>query len=201
MNTPSAALAAAMRADADKTAPTEASLEVVRRHIRQARDNERQIADLQTRLKELGEAQTKLTQKTLPDLFTEVGIDVLGTPAEGNLPSYDAKLSPYYHANIATEWPDEKKAAAFNYLSEAPGGEDLIKTVITIPLGRGDRKTALKVEKSLDKLGVTFTSSLGVPWNTLTAWVKEQVEKHQTTPKLDLIGATVGNVVKLKERK
>lgn len=201
MSAPSAALAAAMKADAAE-GPTEASLEVVRRHIREVRDNARQIADLETRLKELGEAQVKLTQRTLPDLFNEVGIDQLGIPAEGNLPAYDAKLTPFYHANIAADWPEEKQAAAFDYLAaKGTGGEDLIRTVITVSLGKGEHKTAQKVIAGLKKSGIAYTVKQAVPWNTLTAWVKEQIEKHQTTPKLDLIGATVGDVVKLKERK
>jgi hypothetical protein len=50
------------------------------------------------------------------------------------------------------------------------------------------------------KLEVSYSSKLSVPWNTLTAFVKEQVEKGAVLP-LDILGATVGRVVKLKARK
>jgi hypothetical protein len=42
------------------------------------------------------------------------------------------------------------------------------------------------------------TAKENVPWNTLTAWLKEQVEKGNTPP-LDTIGGEVGRIVKLKE--
>jgi hypothetical protein len=39
-----------------------------------------------------------------------------------------------------------------------------------------------------------------IPWNTLTAFVKEQCELGAAL-ELDTIGATVGRVVKIKPRK
>lgn len=202
---PSAALAAAMKADVPK--PTEATLEKIRGLLRESRDNEKQIKSLEELLASKKADQLKLTQITLPDLFTDVGIDVLGLPAEGNLPAYDGRLTNYYHANIATDWEPEAKEKAFKYLAdyrvdgENAGAEDMIKSLIIVQLGRGDRKMAKRVEAGLRKVGVAFTSELSIPWNTLTAWVKEQIEVHKTTPDLTVLGATVGKVVKLKERK
>lgn len=218
---PPAALAAAVKRD--RTAPAEDSLERVRVILRTARDKDREVNDLETRLKEVKAQVLELKQKTLPDLYDEVGIDNLGLPAEGNLPAYDCKLENFYHANISADWEEEKRQAAFSYLDDLtvaeviPGKKnkdgspatrqvsanagDLIKTTYTVLLPRGNRKKALDVEKALQKLGVDIVSKLEVPWNTLTAWVKEQVEKHNTTPNLEVLGATVGRVVKLKERK
>lgn len=200
MTGPSAALAAAVRRD--KTAPTEDSLERVRKVLRDARDKDREIADLEGRLKTVRAEVLELKQKTLPDIYDEVGIDNLGLPAEGNLPAYDCKLEPYYHANISAEWEEDRRQAAFTYLDEyGDGTGEMIKSTYTVLLPRGNRKKALAVEKALQKLKVEVVSKLEVPWNTLTAWVKEQVEKHNTTPDLNVLGATVGRVVKLKERK
>lgn len=195
---PSAALVARMQAD--KTATPEDRLEGIRSHLRIARDTAKEILDTEARLKTLKEEQVTRLQKDLPDLFDEANIDKLGLPAEGNLPAYDCKLDPYYHASISADWPEEKRTLAFDYLAGA-GAEDLVKSLIIIALPRGERKTAKKVEAGLEKAGVPYVTKLDVPWNTLTAWVKEQVEKNKTLPKLDLIGATVGRVVKLKERK
>ena len=36
-------------------------------------------------------------------------------------------------------------------------------------------------------------------WGTLTSWVKEQIEAGKPTPPLDVIGATVGQHVKIKK--
>ncbi len=133
-------------------------------------------------------------------MFTEINIDSLGLPAEGNLPAYDTELKPYYKANIPVDWEPERRQAAFDYLDEQNAG-DIIKSVFIVAIPRGKRAVALKVQKALEKLKVEYTADLSVPWNTLTAWVKESVEKHKTVPNLDVLGATVGQVVNLKERK
>lgn len=195
---PSAAVKAALQRD--KTAPSEDRLEKVRIVLRSARDKDREINDLEARTKELKAQVLELKQKTLPDIYDEASIDNLGLPAEGNLPAYDCKLEPYYHANISADWEPEKREAAFAYLDKTGSG-DLIKSVYVVALPRGNRKLAIAVQAALKKLKVDFSTDLSVPWNTLTAWVKEQVEKKNTTPNLDVLGATVGRVVKLKERK
>lgn len=195
---PPAALAAKIQRD--KVVPSDDSLERVRTILRQARDLDREIADLEARTKEAKAIVLDLKQKKLPDIYDEVGIDNLGLPGEGNLPAYDCRLEPYYHANISSDWESEKRVNAFNYLEKVKAG-DLIKSVYIVVVPRGKRKTAIAVQKALEKLGVEFSTDLSVPWNTLTAWVKEQVEKKNTTPDLEVLGATVGRVVKLKERK
>lgn len=199
MNKPPAALAAKMKHDGAK-GPSEDVLSNIRERLREARDLQREKADLEGRLKEVNIKSFKLEHETLVDMFSEAGIDKLGLPAEGNLPAYDTDLKPYYKAAILTDWEPERKAAAFKYLDDIGSG-DLIKSVYIVALPRGNRGIALKVEKALSKLKVNFTSELSVPWNTLTAWVKESIEKRQTTPNLDVLGATVGKVVNLKERK
>lgn len=198
MSQPPAALAAAVKRDAQ--APDEGSLEKVRTILRTARDLDREITDLEARTKEAKEQVLTLKSKTLPDLYDEVGIDKLGLPAEGNLPAYDCNMTPYYKAAILADWEEEKRAEAFKYLDDHNAG-DLIKSTFTVLLPRGNRKKAIAVEKALTKLQVEFETNLSVPWNTLTAWLKELIEKHNTTPPLDVLGATVGRVVNLKERK
>jgi hypothetical protein len=195
---PSAALAAKIKQDVKP--PSDDSLERVRVVLRKTRDLDREIADLEARAKEAKGQVLELKQRTLPDIYDEVGIDNLGLPAEGNLPAYDCKLEPYYHASIGTDWESERRVKAFNYLEEVNAG-DLIKSVYIVAVPRGKRKVAIAVQKALEKLNVEFSTDLSVPWNTLTAWVKEQIEKKNTTPNLDVLGATVGRVVKLKERK
>lgn len=187
-------------AAAGSETPTEDKLERVRDSLRTYRDLLREEEDLKARLKATGEQIAAMKTKTLPDLFTEVGVDKLGLPAQGNLPAYDAKLVPYYFANISAEWPPEQQARGYDWL-DSNGHGDLIRSTYTVFVGKDDRATALMVESALRALKVDFTIKLAVPWNTLTAWLKEQVEKKQTTPPLDLLGATVGSVVKLDQRK
>lgn len=208
---PSAALAAAMSRDAQQSVP-EDKLEAVRKKLREFRDQQQIKAGLEERLKQVNIALFETEHKTLPDLFNDVGIDKLGLPAEGNLPAYDADLSPYYKASISAEWPEEKRAEAFKWLDDNNHG-DIIKSAYVILLPRGARTIALALEKAikglkarlpgkktLQKVDVDYVVKLEVPWNTLTAFVKEQVEKGEAPP-LDVLGATVGEIVKLKPRK
>ncbi len=197
MNAPSPALAAAMRA---APAASTDKLDAIRDMARLLRDKEREVGDLNERLTEAKAAVLDLKHKKLVDLMHEAGVDKVGLPAEGNQPPYDATLSPYYHANIAANWEPTKRQAAFNWL-EGEGHGDLVKTVITITLGRDQRDAAREIQAELEHRGFSVSAQLDVPWNTLTAFVREQVEKHGTVPPLETLGATVGQVVKLKARK
>lgn len=183
-----------------KAAPSENSLEKIRDKLREARDVTRKINDTEESLKLLKKDLHSLRHETLPDMFNEVGIDQLGLPPEGNMPGYDCNLGPYYHANIAADWPQDKRTEAFAYI-EKRGDGDLIKTEITILIPRDERKKAKKVESALKKMKVNYTVDLSIPWATLTAYVKEQIEKHDAILPLDTLGAQVGSVVKLNQRK
>lgn len=198
MNAPSAA--ARRAASTPKAAPSEDRLEKVREQLRVVRDLDLSIGNFEEKLKTAQKARVTVIHETLPAMFAEVGIDKLGLPAEGNLPAYDAALGPYYKASISAEWPSEKQDAAFDWLEKHEHG-DLIKNTFVIELGRDDAERARDLRKALEKAGFAYANKRAVSWNTLTAWLKEQVEKVGTTPPLDLLGATVGSVVKLKERK
>lgn len=195
---PSAAVAAAI--GRDHRPPSEDKLDKLRSSLRVVRDLERELADLNEMVSERSAKILDMKMKSLPDLFAEAGVDNIGLPAEGNLPAYDVELKPYYKANIAVDWPDDKRQTAFAWLDDNGHG-DLIKSMFVVSLGRDDRTRAKKVEKALEKLGVPFSVELGVPWNTLTAFVKERIEKHKESPPLETLGAIVGKIVNLKPRK
>lgn len=177
-------------------------LDALRAAVRGVRDKRAEIEDLKQRTTNLNLEVITLERETLPALFNSVGVSYIGLDAEGNLPAYDATKGPYYHANIAAEWPIEKREEAFQWLV-SEGHQDVIKTVITVELGRGERALAKKVEAALKKLHVPYQRSLGVPWNTLTALVKGYYAAGQPLAKdvLDKIGAYVGEVVAVKPRK
>jgi len=176
--------------------PRHDKLEALQLIVRAHRDLMHRIAGLEEQLEQARKLKWEMESRQLPDLFEEAGVDRVGLPAEGNYPAYDAVRLAYYHANI----PPDHKEEAFDWL-EREGHGDIIKTTVKVQLGLGERELAKKVESLLQKLGVDYSRDLGVPWNTLTAWLKEQIEKHEKIPPLDLIGGKVGTVVKLKERK
>ena len=53
----------------------------------------------------------------------------------------------------------------------------------------------------MKKEKIEYSNKFGVPWNTLTAFVKEQIEEKKVTPPLELLGATVGRVVQVVKQK
>lgn len=198
MNAPSPALAAALRGS--QSAIPADKLEMLRTTARRLRDKRAEVTSIEERLSE-AKAEVKLIEtKELVDLMAEVGVDKVGLPAEGNYPACDAELKPYYHAVISADWEPNRRQLAFDWLDSAGHG-DLIKTAITVLIPRDDRAMAVSIQHYLEQCNVAHTIQLDVPWNTLTAFVKEQVEKYHRTPPLETLGATVGQVVKLKARK
>lgn len=186
-------LANAMAADA-AAPPSDDKLVKIREKISELRDLEFENASLSERMKENSSKIKEIKDKTLVDMFDEVKITNLGIEADGNLPPYDIEIRPYYHANI----PEENEEKAFEWLTKNKHG-DMIRGTYTVSFGRGEEAKRKKFEAFLDKSGFDYSYKFGVPWNTLTAFVKEQIEVYKREPPLKLLGATVGRVAALKK--
>mgnify|MGYP001016388974 CR=1 FL=1 len=193
-NNISAQVRAMAKAEAAK-APRADLLKRAREMVKEARDLEVRMQNGAELMKQLGTRKNELTFKELPDLYSEAGIRNLGIEADGNLPAYDTQLKPFYKANMPED-PD-LRSRGFQWLDKEGHG-DLIKVQFTINLGRGDVGQAKKLEAALKKLKIEYEKKMTVPWNTLTAFVKEQIEEKHRTPPLDLLGAVVGQVVTIK---
>jgi hypothetical protein len=182
--------------------PSENTLNLIRERMRETRDREARIRDLKAVLSDENAALNAMKQTTLPELFAQAGIDNLGLPAEGNNAAYDFKLRKYTHASISADWDEDRKKEAFKVLeSKEVGGKDIIKTEIYVYLAPEQRGLARKVTAALKKLKVEFETELSVPWNTLTAFIKEATEKRGLILPLETLGATQGMIVEWKERK
>lgn len=159
---------------------------------------EEKKSDLEERLKETNRELQEMQFKTLPDAFDQSGVSSLGVEADGNHPAFEAKAQPYYRANIAADWEPKRREAAFSLLKSL-GHEDLIKTEVIVSFARGEAEKAGQLLERLTKVGYSPWVKEGVSWQTLTAWLKEQVEQRNNIPPLEPLGATVGRVVKIKE--
>ena len=160
-----------------------------------------QIKELEDQLATVKRQHLNVIFDQLPALMDAAGVDRLGLPAHGNYPAMNVELTPYYKANIAAGWPEEKRQAAFTALTEL-GHEDLIKTEITIAVPRGEHHI---VQDLLDMIacdyGLAGRAAESVHSSTLSAWLREQIEANNPLPPLDVIGATVGRIAQIKERK
>jgi hypothetical protein len=167
--------------------------------VAETRDLEQRKAQLEEELKDINKQLTGdggLYFKKLPDLMSEVGITVITLDADGNMPAVEARAGPFYAANIAAGWPPEKRRAAFEWL-DGNGHGDLIKTEVTVLFRREERDEAVAFLELAKQYGTPEIKE-AVAWNTLTSWLKEQVEEHHYIPPLDIIGGTVARSVKLK---
>lgn len=191
----SAELAALIAAEPEAK-PDEDKLDLLRKGVAKARALEAEREDLEERSSNVDQELRKLYRETLPALLDEAHVPEIVIEGEGNLPRVKAEAKPFYSACIAANWSEEQQAQAFAYLTEL-GYSDLIKTEVTVRFNREDRDKALHFKKRLENAGYVPTIKETVHAGTLTAWLKEQVEKHGFVPDLARIGAFIGRVVKL----
>jgi hypothetical protein len=173
-------------------------LPAIRAVAAKARDLKQTCADLTERLEQAKEQYNAVIYDELPTMLQLAGMDHLGLPAQGNNPAYDIALKRHITANIASNWEPEKRKAAFAWLRANKHG-DLIKTVITIRLGRNTAALVKKVVAAVRKLGCEPEVTEAVHNQTLGAWLREQVDQ-QKVPPLETIGGHMGFVAELKQR-
>lgn len=152
---------------------------------------------LEEELKQVNERIWSLEMTEIPDLSSELGVDRIGLPELG----IDILVKPYYKANIASDWEEDRRAAAFDYL-ERIGVGDIIKTDVRFVLGRDSLQMLEDIVRVVSSVQGTPAPVVAknVPWNTLTSVVRELTEKG-TPLELETIGAVVGQRAQIKERK
>ena len=178
--------------------PAPDKLEIIRDKIRETRDLDLKIDDLETQVNELKRYKRELVFDTLPSMFMQIGINRIGIDAQGNSPAYEAKLQDHFHAVISSSWEPERRNAALEWLHLNKLG-DVIKTIITIEFGLGQAKKVKEVLEALKKLKVPITIEENVPWKTLTSVVQERYKHGNPMSDADLhtLGASVNKIVKL----
>lgn len=161
---------------------------------------------LEKELKELNGEISELKHKILPDIMLELDVDKYGLASAG----VDIKLSDYAKANISAEWEPAKQEAAFAHLEEL-GVDSIIRTQVTFSFGKDQFAHAQTVvamlnlmAERIEEFGGTEipvpTIKKSVPWNTLTATLKE-LHKKGIAVDLEKIGGVLGHIVKIEKRK
>lgn len=165
------------------------------------------FADLEARIRSTKEAlelmsreHHELESRTLPDLFDRCMTDKLGVPGA----MLDVVVAPVYHANIRADWPEEQREAAFLALEEI-GGSELIRLSLTISLHPGQVEEMRRLQELVRGLNwlpnAAMSVSRSVPWNTLTAFLRELVERGVQGIPLDALGARIGRYCKIVKRR
>lgn len=160
----------------------------------QVLDLDVEIADLEHTLKERKAARHEIVGRRLVDLMDDPESPVEELTVRGTA----FKADDYFHASIK----EDNRDAAHDWL-EANDYGALIKyaVVVTFPKDSQEQAAALAryARERYQEAEVEITR--GVPWKRLTSWLKEHYEgrgeEGWQAPPLDLLGATVGRVVKL----
>ena len=151
-------------------------------------DTEKEIQDLEDKLKVKKDYKKHLSESVLHGLFTEVGLSELKLK-DGRL----VKVSNFYGASIK----DENKEAAFKWLRDNGFG-DLIKNQVSCSFGRDEDGKARGLIDILDEKGFQSSQREWVEPSTLRAFIREQHEAGRQLP-MDLLGAFVGQKTTIKE--
>ena len=149
---------------------------------------EREVEDLENRLKEKQEALKQVQEKDLPEALAECGLSEIKL-VDGS----KVTVKPYYQANP----PKEKYDEAMNWLRDNGHG-DLIKNDVTVSFGKGEDDRAVDFKRFLTDNGTSYVDKTGVHPMTFKAFVREQVETGQNLP-FDLLGIYIGQKASIKK--
>jgi hypothetical protein len=172
------------------------STEKLKRLVVVAFEVDQQIARLEKELELAKEHRKRLLTEEIPDKMAEVGTNVFGVPGT----EVECRVVPYYHANIKE--PD--LPAAVKWMDDNGHG-DLPKRTLTVEFNREDQEVAIRIMQRVKQMlaeediieRTKIFIKYGVHWKTLTAFVKEQIERGAALP-LAILGATVGQVAKFE---
>lgn len=183
--------------------PTEEGLSRLRKEAQRWFELETEISSLEKILAQKREESLQIKQKTLPDLFSEIGTDNIGLPDAGEFGA-DVVVENYYKAGITADWEEDRRQRGFRTLEEL-GGEALIATVVSVRFGKGEIENARLLDKIIrdSPLGNQYTPEIAqsVHWGSLTSFLKEQIEAGVQIDNREDLGLSTGRIAKLKPRK
>jgi len=149
-------------------------------------ETQNEIKATEDQLKKLKEAETLLSEQTIPNLMQQAGISMLKL-ADGS----SVEVKPFYAAKI----PEAHIEEAYKWLRENGHG-DLIKNNVSLTFGRNEDNVAATLVANLKRQGLNVNQQQKVDWQTLRAFVKEQIVDGKHVP-VDLFGVYVANKTKI----
>jgi hypothetical protein len=152
-------------------------------------DAEQDVKDAELRLERTKERLRKIREDTIPGVMQELGLSELRL-ATGE------KLS--IKQDVYSQLANENKGAAYNWLEENGFG-GLIKVNVVVDFGKGELERAKKLQSLLAEKGLSVTIGESVHWQTMKAFLNEQIKKEADIP-LDLFGATPIFVAKITKK-
>lgn len=148
------------------------------------------IAKTEEFLKQLKDELRRVVEQDLPEAMDEVGMTKFELEDGSKI-----EVKNFYSASI----PEERKEEAFNWLKENDF-DGMIKAEIKVSFGKGEFEIAqefLQFIRGFNQKAISPEYKESIHWQTLRAWVKEQVESGAAIP-LDMFGAFIGRQAPLK---
>ena len=130
-----------------------------------------------------------LTNRTIPDIMRAAHTSLFKMDNGAKV-----ELKDFINGGLPKE--PELRRDALMWL-EKNGAKDLIKTSISLALGRGQKDDALAVRKALGKLGMTFIEKEDVHAQSLYAYARERMKAGKELP-IETLGLYVGQVAKIE---
>lgn len=147
-----------------------------------------EIEGFENTLKNLKDEYKKIIEQDIPDLMSQFGVDSLKL-------SSGATIS--IHDNIFCSIIKEKENEAYEWFNNE-GHSSLVKHEVSCSFGKGEDDVAKKLYKELSESGFKVNDKKSVHWQTLNAFVKEQLSKGLSLPD-DLFSIFQGKKAKIKK--
>ena len=170
--------------------PSDQGLSKVSRLAEELIDKEEEVKEAEARLKILKEQARDVAERQLPEAMAEVGMAKF-VLTDGS----EVTVKPYYSAKIG----EDKRDECFNWLQDH-GHEALIKDEVSVTFNKGEHERAEEFKTQLEQQGIEYNGKMGVHPQTLTAFVREQVESGAEFP-LELFNVYIGQIAKVKRSK
>ena len=131
-----------------------------------------QAASAEAELKRIEDLQAMLSERTIPDLMTELGLESV-TLKDGT----KLKINKGLRASFIAE----TKPQGLEWLRDTDNG-GIIRNNVSVSFGVGEDPKAQLLKSELDERGMIVSHKEDVPWNTLSALIKEIREAGKEVP-------------------
>lgn len=130
------------------------------------------VEEMERQLREAKEEERRIAEKEIPDLMDNLGFESITLNTGQKL-----QLKESIQCSI----PAAKRPPAFRWLDEHGHG-DLIKTAVSAKFGRGEKTEAQAAYTALQKMGVHSSIAESVHPGTLKAWAREELSNGRALP-------------------
>lgn len=180
---------------ADTPAPPAGSLEAAQALAAEVVVLEGRLARGEALMRELQTRKNTILGRELVDLMDMLKIE------EMRVDGHTFTAAHYYHASI----PEAERDRAHDWL-ETHGAGDLINNTVVAAFPKEHQEEAERLESYIRKKFqmAVVSRNRAVPWARLTSWLRELFEREdpeKVLPPLEMMGATVGRIVKIKPPK